>query len=284
MEAGDAGTSGVGRSCRPQLLVSVRCVAEARAALAGGCDILDVKEPGRGALGMADPDTMAHVLRVAGAAPTAAAVPVTAALGETSEWVRTRAVPWLPAGLSAVKLGLAGLGAVGEDWISAWRSVRDRFQESSAGRLSWIAVIYADWSSAKAPPPEAIVEAAIATGCAGVLFDTHAKDGRHLLDWLELEEIKRLAASAQASGLLAALAGSLTAALLPALGGLRPDVIAVRGAVCAGGSRTGVIAPPAVRILRAGIKATWGGGTTQERSVKAVRSPRCLSVAGLRSE
>ena len=89
---------------------------------------------------------------------------------------------------------------MGEDWISAWRSVRDRFQESSAGRLSWIAVVYADWSSANAPPPEAVVEAAIATGCAGVLFDTSTKGERHLLDWLELKEIKRLAASAQASG------------------------------------------------------------------------------------
>src|SRR5258708_39763272 len=46
-----------------QLLVSVRTVAEAEAALAGGCDVLDIKEPNRGAMGMADPATIATVVR-----------------------------------------------------------------------------------------------------------------------------------------------------------------------------------------------------------------------------
>ena len=38
----------------PGLLVSVRSGAEAEAALAGGADLIDVKEPTRGALGRAD--------------------------------------------------------------------------------------------------------------------------------------------------------------------------------------------------------------------------------------
>src|SRR5947209_20487137 len=46
----------------PRLLVSVRNVAEAEAALAGGCDVLDLKEPGRGAMGMADISTIEAVL------------------------------------------------------------------------------------------------------------------------------------------------------------------------------------------------------------------------------
>jgi uncharacterized protein (UPF0264 family) len=48
---------------RPQLLVSVRNAAEAQAALAGGCDILDIKEPSRGSLGMADAPTIAAIAR-----------------------------------------------------------------------------------------------------------------------------------------------------------------------------------------------------------------------------
>ena len=39
---------------RPGLLVSVRSADEAIAALAGGADVIDVKEPNRGALGAAD--------------------------------------------------------------------------------------------------------------------------------------------------------------------------------------------------------------------------------------
>src|SRR5262245_26134710 len=66
---------------RPQLLVSVRDVAEARAALTGGADIIDIKEPRRGPLGMAKPAVMAEI--VAGVGGRA---PVSAALGELHEW------------------------------------------------------------------------------------------------------------------------------------------------------------------------------------------------------
>ena len=59
------------------LLVSVRSVAEAEIALAGGAAIIDVKEPSRGALGRADDTIIADIVRsVAGRAP------VSAALGE----------------------------------------------------------------------------------------------------------------------------------------------------------------------------------------------------------
>ena len=61
----------------PGLLVSVRSAAEALAALAGGADVIDVKEPNQGSLGAADDDTISAVVRaVAGRAP------VSAALGE----------------------------------------------------------------------------------------------------------------------------------------------------------------------------------------------------------
>ncbi|MEX0885938.1 MAG: (5-formylfuran-3-yl)methyl phosphate synthase, partial [Phycisphaeraceae bacterium] len=46
---------------RPGLLVSVRNVAEARAAMAGGADVIDIKEPAAGALGAASPTTIQQV-------------------------------------------------------------------------------------------------------------------------------------------------------------------------------------------------------------------------------
>src|SRR5260221_3008307 len=55
-------TVNISRLASPRLLVSVRNAVEAEAALAGGCDVLDVKEPGRGAMGMADVSTIAAVL------------------------------------------------------------------------------------------------------------------------------------------------------------------------------------------------------------------------------
>jgi len=65
----------------PKLLVSVRDAAEARAALVGGADLIDVKEPSRGSLGRAEADTIAAVAHAVGGR-----TPVSAALGELRDW------------------------------------------------------------------------------------------------------------------------------------------------------------------------------------------------------
>ena len=64
-----------------RLLVSVRDADEAALALTAGVDLIDVKEPRAGSLGAASPAVVRAVLdRVAGR------VPVSAALGELSDW------------------------------------------------------------------------------------------------------------------------------------------------------------------------------------------------------
>ena len=241
----------------PQLLVSVRSAAEARAALAGGCDILDVKEPSRGALGMADREIIQQVLAVSAGQQR---IPVTAALGEAREWLDPRAPAAVPGGVSLVKLGLSELGQ--SQWQTRWREARERVDEAAGRKLRWIAVAYADWRSAAAPPPGAVVEAAITTRCAGVLFDTYRKDGRHLLDHFERhkprarrerqrsDRLQRLTATIQAAGLLVALAGSLTIDLLPEILLLRPDVIAIRGAACVDRNRSSPLSAAAVATFR----------------------------------
>ena len=60
-----------------RLLVSVVSAAEARQALAGGADIIDVKDPGEGALGAPSPRVLSEVVQVVGGA-----VPVSVALGD----------------------------------------------------------------------------------------------------------------------------------------------------------------------------------------------------------
>jgi len=59
-----------------KLLVSVRDAIDASAALAGGADIIDAKEPASGALGAVDLATFQHIV-----AAVANARLVTAALG-----------------------------------------------------------------------------------------------------------------------------------------------------------------------------------------------------------
>src|SRR5690606_3774048 len=111
------------RSDGPRLLVSVRSEAEAVAAVAGGADIIDVKDPDRGSLGCPD----AGIVEAIGATNGSSIdFPLTVALGECREWNEGGEFQ-LPERVSLAKLGLSGLGRC-DDWIAEWLAVRRRFE------------------------------------------------------------------------------------------------------------------------------------------------------------
>ncbi len=219
----------------PHLLVSVRDAAEAAAALAGGADLIDVKDPNRGSLGRADAATIAAVLQ-----SVAGRVPVSAALGELRECPRIGVAADLPDGLSFVKWGLSGL--LTKSWA-------DRLDGAGANaRLRTVTVAYADWMQADSPRPRDIVVNAVKRKLPAVLLDTFQKNGSMLLDWMSVDEITTLVRTCREAGVKVALAGSLTAAEIDRLRGARPDWFAVRGAACDGG-RGGAISERCVREL-----------------------------------
>ncbi|MEX2286488.1 MAG: (5-formylfuran-3-yl)methyl phosphate synthase [Planctomycetaceae bacterium] len=240
----------------PRLLVSVRNRDEARAAIAGGCDILDVKEPNRGPLGMADIVAIKEVIAVARDCGEDDGVPVSAALGEVRDWIDPHDVPQLPVGVEFVKLGLSGLDDAW-DWQYCWQQVLGRFKDRAGRNLAWIAVAYADHSVARAPKPVSIIAAAAQTGCTGVLLDTFGKDGQTLLDWMPPEEVAHLAAQTAKLGMTFAVAGSLRIESLAALADVAPDIIAVRTAACRHGERSGSICPDSVRRFKAAMTVTF---------------------------
>src|SRR5438445_443176 len=83
-----------------QLLVSVRGPADARAALIGGADVIDAKDPRRGALGAVSPVALAAIRRAVGSAR-----PVSAALGDAG-----LATAWE---LGADVVGVRGAACIG---------------------------------------------------------------------------------------------------------------------------------------------------------------------------
>ncbi len=216
------------------LLVSVRGAAEAVAALRGGADVIDVKEPRRGALGRADADAIAAVVAVVGGRR-----PVSAALGELAEAAGAD-IDGL--GLAFVKWGLAGAAA-------GWQTLLRRRAAAWPGCTA-VAVAYADWRSAAAPSVEEVLAFARQTPGGVLLIDTWQKAPRRtLLDHLSLHEVGRLRRHCREAGVRLALAGSLGPAEIEALLPLRPDWFAVRGAACAAGERDGAIAEDRVRAL-----------------------------------
>lgn len=231
------------------LLVSVRDAVEAQAALAGGADLIDVKEPLRGALGYADPSIWREIQQAIGGR-----VPLSAALGELLADPVAKLAPQTT-GLAFAKLGLAGCGSR-PDWRQRWTAALNLLPATVAP----VAVAYADTRNANAPSPTEILSAAIAHGVRTLLIDTYDKRGGSLLDHLPLPELGHFIAAAKQRTIQVVLAGSLTLEMLPQLLPLAPRYVAVRGAVCRG-SRTGRIDPALVAPWATACHTTRNGAT-----------------------
>lgn len=222
-------------SSRPGLLVSVRDAMEARVALRGGADVIDVKEPDNGPLGAASCGVIEAVVQ-----EVAGAVPVTAALGELADGPR---LDGLPSGLAAVKVGLAGVVSRLR-WRDDLVAVRDRLP---AG-LPLVAASYADTARAGAPEPEGVLEASVELGSGWIVLDTWDKSGGNSLEYLGKPRARRLIEQAAKAGISLVLAGGLVETRIDDAASLAPALVGVRGAACEGG-RTGAVSAARVQSI-----------------------------------
>jgi len=213
------------------LLVSVRSVDEVEAALAGGADLIDVKEPAKGPLAPAEAEVVAAVI-----AKVKNRVPVSAGLGEWSPNAITDAHWHLELKINYVKWGLAGYSprpGWGEDLL-------DTRRELPVG-MEMVAVAYADWERAKSVPPGEMVRFAKRFRFKAFLLDTWGKDNKTLFDFASPGEVADLIESLKRVDTIVAIGGSLKPEHVKQLKGAAPDYYAVRTSACAGGKRTGVI-------------------------------------------
>jgi uncharacterized protein (UPF0264 family) len=222
-----------------QLLVSVADAQEARAALAGGADVVDAKDPRHGALGAVGPRRLRAIYDAVGAYR-----PVSAALGDATQaaHIGRAAQTAAGAGVTYVKVGFRGIGSPAR--------VRHLAAAAAAGAgVRLILVGYADWERADGPPPAVVLEVAVAVGAAGILIDTAFK-GTGLFDLVPRNTVETWVAEARGAGLLTALAGGLDGSDLQTAREIGADIVGVRGAACAGG-RTGCVSVARVAALSA---------------------------------
>jgi (5-formylfuran-3-yl)methyl phosphate synthase len=229
-----------------KLLVSVVDDAEARLAVAGGVDVVDVKNPAEGSLGAPAPAVIEQVRRVL---PTQ--LPLSVAIGDLPSLPGTAALAALGAarsGAAYVKIGLWGSSTT-EEAVAVLRAARAAVD----GEAAVVAVTYADAArmTSRPLPPRLLVEAAQLAGVAGCLIDTSVKDGRGLLSWLAADELAEIVAEAHDADLEMGLAGELRAEDLPAIRASGADIAGVRSAACLDGRRTAPIDPERIALLRA---------------------------------
>jgi uncharacterized protein (UPF0264 family) len=164
-----------------------------------------------------------------------------------------------------LKLGFAGVNAPGRLESMITTAVEAAQWHQASPRI--VAVAYADSVRAGTASPDTISRVAAECGAAGVLVDTHTKDGKGLLSWIDPPALELWVERGRGSGLLTAVAGGLRLDDIGPVSAATPDVVGVRGAACDGG-REGWVNAARVRGLRVRLRPISG-------SVQGTKLPAC---------
>lgn len=227
-----------------RLLASVADLREAELACALGAEIVDLKDPTRGALGAwPAADLRAAVRLIAGRRPSSATV------GD---------LPMEPAALLAAARATATTGVdivkVGFFRGGDHRRCIEALAAAAAEGVRLVAVLMADQG-----PDLALAPALAAAGFHGVMLDTADKSAGGLRRHLDDGALGRFVAAGRAHGLLTGLAGSLRRDDIPPLTALGPDYLGFRGALCRGG-RASALDPEAFAAVRAALSGALEPG------------------------
>jgi FolB domain-containing protein len=216
------------------MLASVTNPAEAEAVWAGGADIIDLKDPAKGALGALDADVAARIVRSVGKRRpvSAAAGSSLGAPGALLDSVAAMAA----AGVDYVKVGFSPDGA-GADCVRALAP--------HAKNTKLVGVLFADCA-----PDFDLLRLMASNGFAGAMLDTAKKGAGRLLDHMDIAALDRFIGHCREKRLMAGLAGSLEAPDVPRLLPLEPDYLGFRGSLCHGHKREGAIDLSSVRMIR----------------------------------
>jgi (5-formylfuran-3-yl)methyl phosphate synthase len=226
---------------------------EAFEAIAGGADIIDVKNPNEGPLGANYPWVIKRIKEI-----TPKNIQISCTIGEA---------PNLPGSISLAALGAASLGV---DYIKVGLSGFRAAQEAACflqniykaakdcnPNIKLVVAGYADAERAGTLEPMLIPEIARKAGVNVAMLDTAVKDDKNLFNFLNSQQLTKFVNCSHKFGLEVALAGSLRMQDLPLVYSLGADIAGVRGAACTNNDRVkGQITEKQVRELVKTLKKT----------------------------
>jgi uncharacterized protein (UPF0264 family) len=229
-----------------QLLISVVNEQETIAAIKGGADIIDVKNPNEGSLGANSPGIIRGIRRA-----TPPEIPVSAAIGDAPDLPGLMSLAALGAAtcnIQYIKVGLYGVKSV-ERAVRLLQEIKKPVKEYDK-KIKVIAVGYGDAHKINALSPLECPGAASEAGVDGCMLDTIVKGEGDLFSCVSAEEISAFLSDCKKNNLLSALAGSLSIEHIRMLNGLDPDIIGFRGAVCSGDRINGTLSSESVRSIK----------------------------------
>ena len=216
------------------MLASVNSIAEALLVFNAQVDVIDLKQPERGALGALDTDVVRQiVLEIAGRCPVSATV---GDLPMQPELVFNAVTAMAHTGVDYVKIGFFPEG----DWYATVEKLAQLTPQTAL-----IAVLFADTQ-----PDFAIITALQQAGFAGVMLDTMDKHKGSLTQVMTHTDIAQFVALAKSHSLLCGLAGSLRLTDIAALIPYQADYLGFRGALCEQHQRTGQLNQQAIAQIK----------------------------------
>jgi len=220
-------------------LASVQSVDEAKSLINVLPDILDMKDPSRGALGELDVSVVSEIVSlINGKCLTSATVgdlemDVTV-LGPAIEDMAS-------SGVDYVKIGLFPDENI-RQCLSDIASVIKPLETPV------IAVLFAD------RPLGLEVQTLLAeSGFRGVMVDTAIKNGKHLLDHMTLDKLSTFVNAAKQQNLLSGLAGALRQEDISVLSSLDADYLGFRSALCEQRERNGGLDLQRIKAVKASL-------------------------------
>jgi uncharacterized protein (UPF0264 family) len=211
-----------------KLLISPKNEKEALEAVAGGADIIDVKNPNEGPLGANFPWIIRQIREI-----TPANIEVSCTIGEAPDLPGSMALASLGAatiGVNYIKAGLYGVRSH-EKAVYLMRHITKAAKEHNCA-IKIVASGYADASRVTTVDPLMVPKIAYEANADIAMLDTAIKDGKSLFTFLTKPQIKNFVDTTHGYGLKAALAGSLRKEDLPKVCALEADVAGVRSAAC----------------------------------------------------
>lgn len=207
-----------------QMLASVSNLDEVALALSAGVDIIDLKNPNKGALGALAIDEITEIVKlVDGKCPISATIGDLSTIDEVISPIQAT----IETRVDIVKIGFFE----SMDCHALIQAVAPYTKKQKI-----IAVLFAESFQNFSILPLLKV-----AGFYGVMLDTANKNGKHLLNYLNLATLNTFVLQAKELKLEVGLAGALRESQVTDLSKLQPNYLGFRSALCQQNQRTNIL-------------------------------------------
>lgn len=205
-------------------LASVQSLAETQILLPCLPNILDMKDPSKGALGALSVESVTEIVElISGRCQTSATI---GDLPMQADIISSAMVSMASSGVDYVKIGLFPDENLAECITELGATIKQL-------DTPVIAVIFADKS-----PSDDYLNLLKTSGFYGVMVDTAIKNGQHLLDHWNISQLTTFVKAVQQQTMLCGLAGALRIGDITILESLGADYLGFRSALCQKRQRT----------------------------------------------